>query len=55
MMKNTIDFKWSDVQGEDEEHFVKANLILSLQKQADEDFPKKVNGKLHYYYGIVPK
>ena len=51
-----IDFRWSDVKGEDEEDIAKAKLIESLQKQADEKiFPKKVTGGLFDYYGIVPK
>ena len=54
--ENVIDFRWSDVKGEDEEDIAKAKLIESLQKQADEEiFPKKVTGGLFDYYGIVPK
>ena len=51
-----INFRWSDVKGEDEEDIAKAKLIESLQKQADEEiFSKKVTGGLFDYYGIVPK
>ena len=35
--ENAIEFKWFNVHGEDEEQFAKANLIESLQKQADEE------------------
>ena len=43
-------------RGEDEEDIVKSNLIMSLQKQADEEnFPKSVIGGLFDYYGISPK
>ena len=35
--ENVIDFRWSDVKGEDEEDIAKAKLIESLQKQADEE------------------
>ena len=39
--ENAIDFKWSDVQ-EDEEDIALNNFIESLQIQNDEDFfPKK--------------
>ena len=38
-----IDFRWSDVKGEDEENIAKAKLIESLQKQVDEEeFSKKL-------------
>ena len=50
-----INFKWSDVKGESEEDIAKANLIESLQKQADDDFFKKFTWGLLEYYGIVPK
>ena len=33
--ENVIDFRWLDIQGEDEEDIAKSNLIESLQKQAD--------------------
>ena len=33
--ENAIDFKWSDVQEEDEQDIALANLIKSLQKQTD--------------------
>ena len=40
--ESAIDFRWSDIQGEDEEDIAKTNLIESLQKQADEYFfPKE--------------
>ena len=40
--ENAIDFKWLDVQEEDEEDIALANFIESLQKQTDEEnFPKK--------------
>ena len=46
----------SDIPWEDEEDIAKANLIESLQKQADEEmFPKRVTGELFYYYCIVSK
>ena len=36
--EKVIDFRWSDIRGE----IAKANLIVSLQKQADEEFfPKE--------------
>ena len=35
--ENSIDFRWFDIWGEDEEDIAKANLIESLQKQADEE------------------
>ena len=54
--ENVIDFRWSNVKGEEEEDIAKTKLIESLQKQADEEiFPKKVTGGLFEYYGIVPK
>ena len=54
--ENAIDFRWSDIQGEDEEDIAKAYLIENLQKQADEEFfPKRVTGRLFDYYSIVPK
>ena len=41
--ENVIDFRWSDVKGEEKEDIAKAKLIESLQKQADEEiFPKKL-------------
>ena len=44
------------MRGEDEEDIAKANLIESLQKQADvEIFPKRASGGLFYYYGFVSK
>ena len=33
--KNAINFRWSNVQREDEEDIAKANFIESWQKQAD--------------------
>ena len=33
--ENVIDFRWSDVKGEEKEDIAKAKLIESLQKQAD--------------------
>ena len=40
--ENAIDFRYSDVQEEDEEDIALANFIESLQKQADEkNFQKK--------------
>ena len=40
--ENAIDFKWSDVQEEDEEGIALANFIESLQKQTDQEiFTKK--------------
>ena len=52
-LENAIDFKWSDVQ-EDEEDIAKTYLSESLQKQADEEiYPKQVTGGLYDYYGIV--
>ena len=36
-----IEFQWSDVQREDEEEIAKANLIESLQKQADQENSSK--------------
>ena len=46
--ENTIDFRWSDVQEEeDEEDTTLAHFIESLQKQTDEEiFQKKVTGWL---------
>ena len=42
MMKNAIDFKWSDVKEEHEEDIALANFIENLQKQTDEEnFLKK--------------
>ena len=38
--KNDIKFRWMDIQREDKKDIVKANLIESLQKQADNFFPK---------------
>ena len=35
-----IDFRWSDVQKEDEEDIALANFIESFQKQTDEVFIK---------------
>ena len=35
-IENVIDFRWSDVEGEDEENIAETNLIKNLQKQADE-------------------
>ena len=44
-----------DKRGEDEEDIVKANLIESLQMQADvENFHKRVTEGLFDYYNIVP-
>ena len=34
--KNTIDIRWLDIQGEDDEDITKVKLIESLQKQTDE-------------------
>ena len=34
--ENTIDFRWSDIRGEDEEDIAKVNLMESLQNQAEE-------------------
>ena len=36
--ENAIDFRWLDIQGEDEEDIAKANLIENLQKQAVKKF-----------------
>ena len=33
--ENAINLRWLDIRGEDKEVIVKANLIESLQKQAD--------------------
>ena len=47
--ENAIEFRWSEVQEEDEEDIALANLIESLQKQTDEEnFTKKVTGWLRY-------
>ena len=46
--ENTLDFRWSDVQEENEEGITKANLILRLQKQAD-----KENFHKNSYWRIV--
>ena len=35
--ENAIDFRWPDIQGEYDEDIAKANLIESLQKQADKE------------------
>ena len=35
--ENAFDFKWSNVQEEDEEDIALANFIESLQKQTDEE------------------
>ena len=52
--ENAIDFRWSDIRREDEKANAKANMIESLQKQADEEnFPKRVTGDLFDYYGIA--
>ena len=39
--ENAIEFRWSDIWGEDEEDIVKANLIESLQRQDAEQFFQK--------------
>ena len=39
--KDAIDFKWSDVQGEDKEDIAQANMIESLLKQTDEKIIQK--------------
>ena len=36
--ENTIEFRWSGVQEEDEEDIVLANFVESLQNQTDENF-----------------
>ena len=42
--ENAIDFRWSDVQEEEEEDIALANFIENLQKQANkENFQKKSN------------
>ena len=47
--ENAIDFRWSDVQEEDEEDIALANFIECLQKQTDEEiFFEKVTRWLRY-------
>ena len=54
--ENAIEFRRSDIRGEDEKDNTKANLIESLQKKVNkENFPKRVTKGLFDYYGIVPK
>ena len=48
--ENAIDLRWSDIQGEDKNHFAMANLIESLEKQAEEEiFFQKITRRLHHY------
>ena len=45
--ENAIDFKWSDVQGEDEEDIAKVNFNDNFQNQVDEEnFPQKNNWRI---------
>ena len=39
--ENIIDFRWSDVQGEDEEHNAKANFIISKKASSLGNLSKK--------------
>ena len=53
--ENVIDFKWSDVQEEDEEDIALANFIESLQKQTNEEiYFKEVTRRLLDNCDIVP-
>ena len=54
--ENANNFKWSDVQREDDKDIAKVSLIESLQKQANKQkFINKVTGILFDDYGIVSK
>ena len=53
--ENAFGFRWSDVQGEDEEHIANANFIVRFQIKLIWKFNNKITGGLFDYYGIVPK
>ena len=51
--ENAVDFKWPDVQ-KDEEDISLANFNQSLQKQTDEENLEKITGWLFDDCGIEP-
>ena len=48
-----IDFRWSDVKGENKEDIAKAKLIESLQKQADKEIFQQQKKLLEDYLIIT--
>ena len=47
--KIAIDFRWSDVQEDDEEDIVLTNFIESLQKQTDEENVPNNNWRIAWW------
>ena len=53
--ENAVNFKWSNIQRENEKEIDYTHLIQSKQKQADKKIFQKITWRLFYYYNIVHK